>query len=150
VSNVTLLMGSSFRAHAAPAEPAAPEVTPPQTPTPAPAAARNPVVTLIPSGEYQRWNGPAQNGQMLPDNSVEGGIQPINLALPPIADAPAKAVVIFIISIDQNGDVTPIRKTVDDYGLGPQVMAAANSWKFTPPTVNGKPVSTTVQVKVVF
>jgi hypothetical protein len=39
---------------------------------------------------------------------------------------------------------------VDDYGLGPQVMAAAKGWKFQPPTVKGKPVSTTIQVKVAF
>jgi TonB family protein len=87
---------------------------------------------------------------MLPDNVVEGGLKSINLAIPPILDAPAKSEVIFVISIDPNGNVTPIRKTVDDYGLAPQVMAAAKSWKFSPPTVKGTPVSTTVQVKVVF
>jgi len=131
-------------------KPKAPPTPTPQAPTPAPTVARAPVVTLIPSGEYQRWNGPVQKGQMLPDNSVEGGLQPTNLAVPAIPDAPAKAVVIFIISIDPSGNVTPTRKTVDDYGLGPQVMAAAKAWKFNPPMVKGKPVSTTIQVKVAF
>ena len=127
-----------------------PEPPKPAAPTPAPAPARSATVTLIPSGDYQRWNGPVTKGQMLPDNSIEGGLKPINIALPPIPDVPAKAIVIFIISIDPNGNVTPGRKTVDDYGIGPQVMAAAKAWKFNPPMVKGKPVSSTIQVKVAF
>jgi hypothetical protein len=123
---------------------------PPQTPATAPAAARNPVVTLISLGDSQPWNRPVQKGQMLPDNLVEGGLKSINLAIPPIPDAPARAEVIFVISVDPNGNVTPIPKTVDDFGLAPRVMAAAKSWKFNPPTVKGTPVSTTIQVKVVF
>jgi tetratricopeptide (TPR) repeat protein len=150
-SNVTLLRGSSFNAFATPAEPVDLKAdSSQQTLGSAPKAARIPMVTLIPSGDSQPWNGPVQNGQMLPDNVVEGGLKSINLAIPPILDAPAKSEVIFVISIDPNGNVTPIRKTVDDYGLAPQVMAAAKSWKFSPPTVKGTPVSTTVQVKVVF
>ncbi|MGA2984969.1 MAG: protein kinase [Terriglobia bacterium] len=125
-------------------------VTPPPA-TPAPTVARNAVVTLIPSGDFQRWNGPVSKGQMIPDNSIEGGLKPIgSLTVPPLPDAPAKAVVIFIISIDPNGNVTPGRKTVDDNGLGPQVMAAAKGWKFNPPMVKGKPVATSIQVKVAF
>jgi len=150
-SNVTLLMGSSFKAHGTPVEPVDPKTdSPPQTPATAPAAVRIPVVTLISLGDSQPWNGPVQKGQMLPDNLVESGLKSINLAIPPIPDAPAKAEVIFVINIDPNGNVTPIRKTVDDCGLGPQVMAAAKSWKFNPPMVKGTPVSTTIQVKVVF
>jgi hypothetical protein len=87
---------------------------------------------------------------MIPDNNVEGGLKPITLAMPPLPDAPAKAVVIFIITIDTSGNVTPTRKTVDDYGLGPQVMAHAKTWKFNPPTVKGKAVSSSIQVKVTF
>ena len=127
-------------------------VTPqPVTPPPAPVAAPTPVVTLIPSGDFQRWNGPVSKGQMIPDNSIEGGLRPVGkLTIPPIPDAPAKAVVIFIVNIDPNGNVTPGRKTVDDFALGPQVMAAARAWKFNPPTVRGKAVSTTIQVRVTF
>jgi hypothetical protein len=125
-------------------------VTPPP-PTPPPSVARNGVVTLIPSGDFQRWNGPVSRGQVIPDNSIEDGLKPIgSLTVPPVPDAPAKAVVIFIISIDPSGNVTPGRKTVDDYGLGPQVMAAAKGWKFNPPMVIGKPVATSIQVKVSF
>jgi outer membrane biosynthesis protein TonB len=88
---------------------------------------------------------------VIPDNSIEDGLKPIgSLTVPPVPDAPAKAVVIFIISIDPSGNVTPGRKTVDDYGLGPQVMAAAKGWKFNPPMVIGKPVATSIQVKVSF
>jgi hypothetical protein len=123
---------------------------PPQTPTPAPAVARNPVVTLISLGDSQPWNGPIQKGQMLPDNSVEGGLKSIDLAIPPILDAPTKAEVVFVVSIDPKGNVAPIRKIADDFGLAPRVMAAAKAWKFNPPTAKGTPVSTTIQVKVVF
>jgi hypothetical protein len=115
------------------------------------AFARNPVVTLIPSGDFQPWNGPVSKGQILPDNSIEGGLKPIgSLTVPPLPDAPAKAYIVFIIHIDPDGNVTPGRKTVDDYGLGPQVMAAAKAWKFNPPMVKEKPVSTAVTVKVTF
>ena len=125
--------------------------TPAPAPTQTPAGARSAVVTLIPSGDFQRWNGPVNKGQIMPDNSIEGGLKPIGtLSVPPLPGAPPKAVVIFIIAIDPNGNVTPGRKTLDDAGLGPQVMAAAKGWRFNPPTVRGKPVSTSIQVKVSF
>jgi hypothetical protein len=150
-SNVTLLRGSSFNAYTAPADSMDPNaISLQQTPAPNPVAARNPVVTLISLGDSQPWSGPVQNGQMLPDNSVEGGLKAINLAIPPILDAPAKAEVIFVVSIDPKGNVTPIRKIADNFGLAPRVMAAAKAWKFNPPTSKGTPVSTTIQVKVVF
>jgi hypothetical protein len=81
---------------------------------------------------------------------VEGGLKPVNLAVPPVPNAPAKAEVIFIISIDPSGNVAPIRKVVDVHGLGSHVMAAAKLWKFNPPTAKGNPVSTTLQARVVF
>jgi Flp pilus assembly protein TadD len=119
----------------------------PSTPT---TSTRNAKVELIPTGEFERWNGPVTRGQMMPDNSVEGGLKSIgNLSVPPM-DAPAKAVVIFMINIDPNGNVTPGRKTSDDFALGPQVMAAAKGWKFNPPMVRGKAVQTNIQVKVSF
>jgi hypothetical protein len=150
-SNVTLLRGSSFNAHASPAGPVDPNLTMPrQTPIPAPAVGRNPVVTLISLADSQPWSGPIQDGHMVPDDLVEGGLKSIDLAMPPISDAPAKAEVIFVIGIDPSGNVTPIRKTADEHGLAPQVMAAAKSWKFKPPMAKGMPVSTTIEVKVVF
>jgi len=133
-----------------------PPPPPPPNPTTNPTTNQNPTasaragtVTLIPSGDYQRWNGPVQKGQTMPDNSIEGGLKPTNMSLPPMT-APAGATVVFIIAIDPNGNVNPVRKTVDDFGLGPQVMAAAKSWKFEPPMVKGKAVSTNIQVKVTF
>ncbi|MGD1105144.1 MAG: TonB family protein [Terriglobia bacterium] len=87
---------------------------------------------------------------IVPDINVDGGLKPINLAMPPMAGAPAGAYVVLTINIDPNGNVTPTRMIADVYGLGPQVMAAAKGWKFNPPTVRGKPVSTIIQVKVIF
>jgi TonB family protein len=87
---------------------------------------------------------------MAPGSSVEGGLKPVNLAMAPIPGAPAGAFVVFMISIDPNGNVTPTRILSDSDGLGPLAMAAAKKWKFNPPTVKGKPVSTSVAVKVAF
>ncbi len=110
----------------------------------------DPEVRLIPSGDFQPWNAPVTEGQMLPDNSIEGGLKPINLAMPPVAGSPTGAVIVLVIRIDPNGNVNPVRYLPDDNGLGPQVMAAAKGLKFEPPIVKGKPVSTSIQVKVTF
>ncbi len=154
-SDVTLLMGSSFNAHAAPSGNEAPKVG--STPAESKASGvvgdpvgATPTVTLTSPGDSQPWNGPIQNGQIVPDSLVEGGLKPVNLAVPPVPNAPAKAEVIFIISIDPSGNVAPIRKVVDVHGLGSHVMAAAKLWKFNPPTAKGNPVSTTLQARVVF
>ena len=87
---------------------------------------------------------------MIPAQSVEGGVQPVQLSMPSIADAPAKAEVMLTVTIDTEGNVTSADTTVDDHGLTAQVIAAAKSWKFAPPKANGKSVTTSVQVKVVF
>lgn len=112
--------------------------------------ARSGVVTLIPSGDYDPWMGPVSKGMTVPDNSVEGGLKPIGSLTTPAIDAPPKSVVVFIINIGPDGSVTPGRKTLDDAGIGTQVMAAARAWKFNPPTVKGKQVQTTIQVRVTF
>jgi hypothetical protein len=113
--------------------------------------ARTPIVTLIPSGPFLRWNAPVTNGMTVPDNSIEGGLKPIgSLTVPPVAGSPPNAFVLFIIDIDPDGNVTPERKVSDDYGLGPQVMAAAKGWKFNIPMVKGQPVSTIIAVRVSF
>ena len=84
-------------------------------------------------------------GQTMPDNSIEGGLKAVSLSLPPISGASAGDKVLFIIAIDPDGNVKPVRKTQDDAGLAPQVMAAAKSWRFNPPVVKGKPVSTNIR-----
>ena len=113
--------------------------------------ATNTVVKLIPSGDFQPWHAPVTKGMMVPDNSIEGGLKPLgSLTVPPSPNAPPQAFVVFIIGIDPNGNVTPGRKVSDDHGLAPQVMAAAKGWKFQAPTVNGQPVSTSIQVLVIF
>jgi hypothetical protein len=109
------------------------------------------VVTLIQPGEFQRWNGPVNKGQMLPANYIEGGLKPIgSLTVPPVPGAPAGAYVTFMINIDTEGNVSPTRYLSDDNGLSPQVMPAAKGWKFNPPMVRGKAVSTSISVKVTF
>jgi TonB family protein len=87
---------------------------------------------------------------MIPAQSVEGGVQPVQLSIPSIADTPAKAEVMLTVTIDTEGNVTSADTTVDDHGLTAQVIGAAKSWKFAPPKAKGKSVTTSVQVKVVF
>jgi TonB family protein len=121
----------------------------PQNPPPNPTA-RTPVVTLLPSGPYVPWTRPVAKGQIVPDNSVEGGLKPVP-SMTAVAAAPAGASVVLKINIDPNGNVTPDRVLTDNNGLSPQVMEAAKGWKFNPPTVKGgKSVSTSISVKVAF
>jgi serpin B len=110
----------------------------------------NPVVTLLPSGEYRPRQGPVEKGQSVPDYNVEGGLKPVNLAMPPVAGAPAGASVLLMIDIGPNGNVTSTRVLADVCGCGPQVEDAAMRWKFKPPTIKGQPVSTRTTVKVIF
>ncbi len=148
-SDVTLLRGSSFHAHITSPEPLA--SPPPEVPSTTPSSeSLGPVVTLIPPAEYPRWDGPVEDGQMIPAQSVEGGVQPVQLTMPSIADAPPKAEVVVTVTIDTEGNVTSADTTGDDHGLTPQVVAAAKSWKFAPPKAKGMSVKTSVQVKVVF
>lgn len=70
-----------------------------------------PVVKLIPSGDLAPWNKPVASGQIVPDNAIDGGLKPRgSLALPPLENAPPQAFVIFMIGIDQNGNVIPEEK----------------------------------------
>jgi hypothetical protein len=150
VELVAQLLADANKPAPAPAPAPTPAPGPAPAPTPTAGGARAGVVTLIPGGDYEAWNGPVQKGQILPDTAIQGGLKPIGaLTVPPI-DAPPKAYVIFIINIGPDGSVTPGRKTSDDNALGPQVMPAAKGWKFNPPTVKGKPVATAIQVKVAF
>jgi hypothetical protein len=146
-------VSQAIAAGARPPEPKTPVGNPgqtTQTTTTTTTAARTPVVTLIPAGDYQPWTGPVARGQTLPANAVEGGLKPISLTMPPVAGAPAGAYVVLMIMIKPDGSVNPTRWTADDNGLSPQVMTAAKGWKFNPPTVKGKQVSTTTSVKVTF
>jgi len=91
-----------------------------------------------------------QKGQIVPDYNVEGGLKPLNLAVPPQTGVPSGSFVTVIIKIGEDGGVTPDRILLDPSGAGPAVMDAAKAWKFNPPTVKGKTVQTSVSVKITF
>lgn len=124
------------------AQPAAPVVRRP--------AARAPQVTVLTSGNYQPWRGPVHRDQLLPEYNIDGGLKALNLAVPPISGAPPGSVAIMKINIDESGNVTPDHVINDTSGEGPALLQACKSWKFNPPTVRGKPVRTSVSVKVTF
>jgi TonB family protein len=126
------------------------QATPAPSPAPAAPSAHAPVVTLIVSGTYRPWSRSVQKGQVVPDYSVEGGLKPLNLTLSPVQGAPSGSIVTLIINIDENGNVSPDRVTFDQSGVSSTVMEAAKKWKFNPPMVKGKPVKTSVTVKVTF
>jgi TonB family protein len=131
--------------------PAAPP-TPASTPTPSPAsiAPHNPVVTPLYSGAFRPLTLPYRKGMTVADVNVDGGLKPTNLAMAPVQGAPPGSLVMMLIKIDENGSVTPDRVINDTSGFGPQVQEAARAWKFNPPTAKGKPVNTTLTVKVTF
>ena len=122
----------------------------PTPPTPTPTAGHNPVVTPLPSGALRPLTLPYHKGMIVSDVNVDGGLKATNLAMPPVQGAPPGSLVMIMIKIDENGGVTPDRVINDTSGFGPQVQEAARSWKFNPPTAKGKPVNTTLTVRVTF
>lgn len=93
---------------------------------------------------------PETEGQAVSNGKVDDGLKPINLHMPRVPGSRAGASVIFAIRIDAEGNVSPIRCLVDDNSLCRPAMAAAAAWKFKPPTVDGRPASTSISVKVTF
>jgi TonB family protein len=114
------------------------------------AATRAPVVTVTSSGPYRPFSGPLQKGRLVPDYNVDGGLKPVNLALPPVPGAPIGSFVTLKINIDETGAVSPDIVLLDPSGVSSAVMDAAKRWKFNPPTVRGKPVKTSITAKVAF
>ena len=86
----------------------------------------------------------------MPDYNVDGGLKPVNLAMPPVPGAPIGSFVTLKINIDETGAVSPDIVLLDPSGVSSAVMDAAKRWKFNPPTVRGKPVKTSITAKVAF
>ncbi len=128
----------------------------PGTETPAPAAqgkkisSITPQVTLLPGGEPQPWSRPWRKGLLVPDYNVDGGLQAINLIMPPIPNAPAGGLVLMKVTVDEDGNVAPSFIPRDTSGFSDKVMEAARAWKFKPPKANGNPVGTAILIKVTF
>jgi TonB family protein len=64
--------------------------------------------------------------------------------------AAAGSSVTLIVYVDQTGKVTKGSVQAGDAALASQIVSAAQSWMFSKPTVNKKPVTTIVQVVVHF
>ena len=117
---------------------------------PPPPPPHNPVITLNQAGNCGPWTRPVQRGMLVPDYNVDGcPLKAINLSMGPVAGAPPNTFVLIKINIDENGNVTP-DIILSDNGVGPQVREASRAWKFKPPTVKGKSVTTSTAVKVTF
>jgi TonB family protein len=52
--------------------------------------------------------------------------------------------------VDENGNVTPNQILNDTSGFGSEVQKAARGWKFKAPTAKGRPVNTSIAVRVTF
>jgi TonB family protein len=144
---IAQLLKSSPPPNPAPSNPAPPN---PAGTTPTTTAGRNPVVTPLYSGGLVPLTLPYHKGMIVSDVNVDGGLKAMNLAMPPVQGAPTGSLVLIMIKIDENGSVSPQRVINDTSGFGPQVQEAARAWKFNPPTAKGKPVNTTLTVKVTF
>ncbi len=136
-------------------EPPKPVVTQPSQPTTPPtttttSAARTPTVTPLPGGDPQPFRLSWYKGIIIPDYNVDGGLQAAGQLTVPPQTAPAGSFVLLKISIDENGSVAPNQIVNDTSGAGEEVKKAASSWKFKPPTAKGKPVKTSITVKVTF
>ena len=99
---------------------------------------------------YQDLYKLLRKGMVIPDYNVDGGLQSANLAMPPVPGAPPGSMVLIRITIDENGNVTPNQILNDTSGFGSEVQKAARTWKFKPPTAKGKPVNTSISVRVTF
>ena len=142
----TRLIPAAIQQITAAAKPAASTSSPPVATAPS----RAPVVTVVTSGTYRPWQGPIRKGQLLPEYNIDGGLKAISLHMPPVANAPAGSFVTIKVNIDEQGNVTPDHIVQDASGIGAGVLEAAKSWKFQPPRVRGKPVRTSILVKVQF
>jgi serine/threonine-protein kinase len=137
-------------------KPKQPELKAPvSTPTTAqvtPTGGRNSVVTplVAAAGDLSPLTLPYRKGMLVPDYNVDGGLQSTNLTMPPVQGAPPGSIVLIKIMIDENGNVTPNQIVNDTSGAGSDVEKAARAWKFKPPTAKGKPVKTSITVKVSF
>jgi len=142
---------------AAAAKPPEPTPTPAQ-PTPTQPAAttttttQGPRVSLQLSATRQRWTGALGQGQLVGESFIDGGLQPIGQPTLPEAVAQrgaARSSVRVLITIEQDGKVSGGR-VLQDNGAGAAVIEAAKAWRFQPPTVNGKPVKTSVMAVIEF
>jgi tetratricopeptide (TPR) repeat protein len=119
---------------------------------PAARAEAQPRVSWDLGGAVQKYPGRVDKGMVLPAFYVDSGLRPAGgqLTMPPVAGAASGCFVTYIIRIDTSGSVHPDHALDDKCGLGSAVEQAAQKWKFNPPTAKGKPVQTSVTVKVEF
>ncbi|MBI3663553.1 MAG: protein kinase [Acidobacteria bacterium] len=102
----------------------------------------------------QKWTQPTPNaGQLVNSRYVDGGLKVEKDPVPNdvIQRAAAGSTVQVELSLNESGKVTSGKVQGGDAGIGQAVIDAAKaSWQFNEPRVNGKPVTTTVVVRVQF
>jgi serine/threonine protein kinase/outer membrane biosynthesis protein TonB len=133
------------------------------------AAARQPVPTPAPPtpsirrvscevmpvtpGKYDR---PVRSGSPMGQKFIDGGVNLQNSSSP-TCGLPASVFqgagenqeVLVMVNIDTNGRVTGGRHLSGNAATGKSVLdAASQSWQFSPPKVNGTPVTTTASVRI--
>ncbi len=121
----------------------------PSGPSPTASASKNPVVTVM-VDPSEPWTRAVQKGMLYPNSAVDGGLKAINTPLAAIPGVAPGSTVMITVNIDEAGNVTPGRVINGPPALGKQVSDVVRSWKFNPPTVQDKPVKTSVAVRVTF
>ncbi len=128
---------------------------PPTTPTPgptAPAVTRSANVQII-ALPPAKWTSPLSAGQLVGSRFLDSPLKGQNMTVPPeiTQRAAAGSSVQLRLSLNDSGKVTAGEVQSGEPGIGQAVIDAAKaSWQFTPPRVNGKPVTTQGTVKIQF
>jgi len=129
-------------------------------PTPPSAAAITPVAPLrtakaeVVSLAAQKWTQPLSAGQLVNSRYLDGGPKLEREAIVPseiIQRAAVGSTLQVEVDVNESGQVTGGRVQSGDDAVGKAIVELAKSaWKFAPPRVNGKPVTTRVTMRVRF
>ncbi len=100
-----------------------------------------------------KWTGPLGGGQLVNNRFLDAPLKGQATSLPNeiTLRAAAGSVVQIKLDVNDGGKVTGGQVNAGDPSISQAVIdTAKSSWQFTPPRVNGKPVTTQVTIKVQF
>jgi serine/threonine protein kinase len=122
----------------------------------APAAeVKQAVVSVLGEGDHQKWTGgPIAAYSMVGQKFLDdGSLKLLKSPIPPETTqrAAPHTEILLLLNVEPDGSVRPDRiGGPDASGVGKDILNAAKSWQFSPPTFQKKKVKTSVSVKVKF